>query len=135
MKKNRLLLSVQILVLLSLLLTACGAKPAEVNFPTGRFVRSDDPNRVFIFNEDGTWIVLGGKGATDTLVTATYRVDGNVLTETSNDGGCETNVDFNYTFDGTNLTFNYVGDPDEDRGCIGRWADLNNVTYIRSEAE
>jgi hypothetical protein len=120
-------------LLFSVVLAACGAEPAgEANFPTGKFVRSDNENRVFIFNEDGTLLVLEGS---TTLVRATYSVDGNVFTETSNDGGCETNVDFNYTFDGTNLTFNYVGDPDDDLDCGGRRADFNNVTYIRAESE
>jgi hypothetical protein len=130
MKHKKSLMLMTGLLLLSLILTACGASRAPSNFPTGKFVRADNENRAFIFNEDGTWIVLEGS---TTLVTATYSVEGNVFTETSNNGGCETNVDFTYTFDGTNLTFNYVGDPDDDLGCGGRWADMNNVTYILSE--
>jgi hypothetical protein len=129
MKNNRLL--VPILVLLSLLLAACGSPSSgEANFPTGKFIRADNENRAFVFNEDGTWNVLEGSS---TLVRATYSVAGNVFTETSNNGGCETNVDFTYTFDGTNLTFNYAGNPDDDRGCDGRWADMNNVTYVLSK--
>jgi hypothetical protein len=134
MKNNQLLSPVLGLILLSILLAACGSNPSGgASFPTGKFVRADDENRVFVFNEDGTWIVLGGIGGSDTLVKATYKVDGNILTETSNDGGCQTNMDFTYTFDGTNLTFNYAGNPEEDRGCPGRWADMNNVTYVRLE--
>jgi hypothetical protein len=131
MKNNKLFLSAQILTLLSLLLAACGSPPSgEASFPTGKFVRSDNENRVFIFNEDGTWLVLEGSS---TLVRATYSVNGNIFTETSNDAGCETNVDFTYTFDGTNLTFNYVGDPDDDLGCGGRRSDFDNVTYTLSQ--
>ena len=52
-----------------------------------------------------------------------------MFTETSNTGGCDTNVSFNYTFDGTNLTFSYVGDPKTDADCTGRNADFNNVMY------
>lgn len=131
MKKNKLFLLVPILILLSLLLAACGSPSSEeANFPTGKFVRADNANRVFNFNEDGTWTVFEGSTR---LVRATYSVKGNVFTETSNDGGCETNVDFTYTFDGTNLTFNYAGNPDDDLGCGGRWADMNNVTYILSK--
>jgi len=128
MKNNKLLLLVLGLMLLSLLLVACGPTK-EANFPTGKFIKSGEPNRGFIFNEDGTWIVLEGSS---TLVRATYSVDGNIFTETSNDAGCETSVDFTYTFDGTNLTFNYVGDPADDP-CSGRKADFNNVTYILSK--
>ena len=129
MKNKKSPLPVLGLLLFSLLLAACSSAK-ETNFPTGKFVRADNENRVFVFNEDGTWIVLEGSS---TLVRATYSAKGNVFTETSNDGGCKTNVDFTYTFDGTNLTFNYVGDPDDDLGCSGRRADLDNVTYTLSE--
>ena len=129
MKNKRFVLLVFGMILLSLLLAAC-SPIKEASFPTGKFIKVGESTRSFIFNEDGTWIVLEGSS---TLVTATYSVDGNVFTETSNDGGCETNVDFNYTFDGKNLTFNYVGDPDDDLGCGGRRPDMNNVTYTLSK--
>jgi hypothetical protein len=128
MKNSKFFLLVLSLMLPSLLLIACGST-REAGFPTGKFIKSGEPNRAFIFNEDGTWIVLEGSS---TLVRATYSVDGNVFTETSNDGGCETNVDFIYTFDGTNLTFNYVDNPGDDP-CGGRRVDLNNVTYTLSD--
>lgn len=115
------------LLLLSLILAACSSSSSS--FPTGKFIKSGTTDYGFIFNEDGTWSVFNGD---ITLVNATYSVAGNVFTETSNDGGCETNVSFTYTFDGTNLTFNYVGNPEDD-ACEGRRADLNNVTYILSE--
>ncbi|KAA0264206.1 MAG: hypothetical protein EDM79_17730, partial [Chloroflexi bacterium] len=67
------------------------------------------------------------------FVTATYEVNGNVLTETGNNGGCESPVDFNYTFDGSKLTLTYVGNPEDDKECSGRYADFNNVTYVLSE--
>ncbi len=63
----------------------------------------------------------------------TYVVDGNVYTETSNNGGCsDVPKDFTYTFDGEKLTFNYVDDPADD-ACAGRRVDFNNVTYTLSE--
>ncbi|HSL42843.1 MAG TPA: hypothetical protein VK897_05390 [Anaerolineales bacterium] len=129
MKNKRFVLLVSGMILLSLLLAAC-SPTKEASFPNGKFIKVGESTRSFIFNEDGTWIVLEGSS---TLVRATYSVDGTVFTETSNDGGCETNVDFTYRFDGKNLTFNYAGDPDDDFGCSGRRADMNNVTYTLSE--
>jgi hypothetical protein len=117
--------------LLSLLLAACGSpSPEEASFPTGKFVRSDNKNHGWIFNEDGTWMVFEGGS---TLVRATYSVEGDIFTEESNDAGCTAvPMRFRYTFDGTNLTFNYVGDPQDD-WCSGRKNDMNNVTYVLSE--
>jgi hypothetical protein len=101
--------------------TAAGA-----NFPVGKFIKAGTTNYGLMFNADGTYYVFEG----DTIfVHGTYRADGNVFTETSNDGGCPTNVSFNYAFDGAKLTFTYVGNPDDDKDCKGRHADFNNVTY------
>lgn len=103
---------------------------ASSNFPTGKFIQSGKTDYGLLFNADGTFSVFEGE---NTFVRATYTVEGNVFTETSNDGGCETNESFTYTFDGTNLTFNYVGNPDDDTVCAGRHADFNNVTYTLLE--
>lgn len=98
----------------------------SANFPTGKFIKEGETDYGLAFNADGTFYVFQG----DTVfVHATYKVDGNTFTETSNDGGCETNVSFTYTFDGTHLTFNYAGNPDDDKDCTGRHADFNGVTY------
>ena len=126
MNKKKVLCLIAGLVLVSLILTAC-ASPAPSNFPTGKFVKVGTTNYGLVFNEDGTFSVFQGSSI---LVKGTYSVKDNVLTETSNDGGCKTNVDFTYTFDGTNLTFNYAGNPDDDLGCDGRHDDFNNVTYV-----
>ena len=117
------------LLLLSLILAACGGS-SNSGFPTGKFLKESSSNSGLIFNEDGTFSAFANN---TTIITGTYSVDGNVFTETSNTGGCETNVSFNYTFDGTNLTFTYVGNPEDDAGCTGRYADFNNVTYILSK--
>jgi len=98
----------------------------EANFPNGKFIKAGTTNYGLLFNADGTFSVFEGD---HTYVRATYTVEGDVFTETSNTGGCETNESFTYTFDGTNLTFNYVGNPDADIACAGRHADFNNVTY------
>ena len=129
MKNKKLYLLVVGLMLASLILSACGST-AKSNFPTGKFIKSGETDYGLKFNADGTFEVFRGEV---TYVTSTYKVDGNVLTETSNDGGCDTNVSFNYTFDGSKLTFTYVGNPEDDMSCSGRHADFNNVTYILSE--
>jgi len=128
MKSKKSLVLLAGLLLLSVLLAACGSSE-ESNFPSGKFIKAGTDYGL-LFNTDGTFSVFNGS---QTLVEGTYSVDGNVLTETSNNGGCETNVSFNYTFDGTNLTFNYVGNPDDDVACDGRHTDFNNVTYTLSE--
>ncbi|WKZ40795.1 MAG: hypothetical protein QY328_01925 [Anaerolineales bacterium] len=114
------------LVVLSLVLAACGGGSAASGFTPGKYLKQNSMNSGLEFKEDGTFAVFSG----DTiLVTGTYKVEGNVFTETSNTGGCDTNVAFNYTFDGSKLTFTYAGTPQDDADCSGRYADFNNVTY------
>lgn len=126
MKKTLLLLVVG---LMALLLPACASAEAG-DFPTGKFIKSGETDYGLKFNSDNTFAVFQGE---TTYVTGTYKVDGDVFTETSNDGGCDTNVSFHYTFDGSKLTFSYVGDPQKDASCTGRHADFNNVTYTLSK--
>ena len=102
----------------------------DSNFPNGRLIKAGTTNYGLLFNADETFSVFEGD---NTFVRATYAVEGNVFTETSNTGGCETNESFTYTFDGINLTFNYVGNPDDDAACTGRHADFNNITYTLVE--
>ena len=115
------------LLLLSLLLVACGSTK-EANFPTGKFLKSGTVNHGLVFNEDGTFSVFDGN---ITIVNGTYGVDGDIYTDESNNQNCPS-MSFKYTFDGTNLTFNYVGNPADDP-CDGRRNDFNNVTYILSK--
>jgi hypothetical protein len=115
------------LMLLSLLLVACGPTK-EANFPTGKFLKSGTVNHGLVFNEDGTFSVFDGN---ITIVNGTYSVDGNIYTDESNNQSCPP-MSFKYTFDGTNLTFNYVGNPADDP-CDGRRADFSDVTYIISK--
>lgn len=100
------------------------------NFPTGKFIKAGTTNYGIMFNANGSFHVFDGDNI---FVRGTYSVDANIFTETSNDGGCETNVSFTYTFDGTNLTFNYVGNPEDDTTCSGRYADFNNGRYTLSQ--
>ncbi|MBL8062439.1 MAG: hypothetical protein JNK32_05430 [Anaerolineales bacterium] len=131
----------------ALLLTACGGSsapttapaaqteaptvatetPVSLPFPSGRFIKSGRTDYGLLFGADKTFTVFQGDRA---QIHATFTVEGNVFTETSNDGACETNVSFNYVFDGTNLTFSYVGNSDDDKDCGGRYDDFNNVTYV-----
>lgn len=112
-----------------LLLMGCGSA-GKSDFPTGRFIKSGETDYGLKFNPDGTFSVFQGD---TTFVTGTYKADDKVFTETSNDGGCDTNVSFNYTFDGSKLTLSYAGDPEKDASCTGRHADFNNVTYTLSK--
>ncbi len=129
MKSKNLLVLVIGLVLVSLILGACSAS-GKSGFPTGKFIKSGTTDYGLVFNKDGTFWVFNGAG---TLVHGTYSVDGDIFTETSNTGGCTTNVNFKYSFDGKNLTFNYADNPEDDASCYGRLADFNNVTYALSK--
>ena len=124
--KNKKLFVVGLL-LLSLMLAACGSS-SKSGFPTGKFVKSNNENHGFIFNEDKTFSVFDGS---ITIVNGTYSVDGDIFTDESNSQGCPP-LSFKYTFDGTNLTFNYVSNPADDP-CGGRRSDFNNQIYILSK--
>jgi predicted secreted protein len=126
MKKDKLLLLVSVLGLLSLLLVACGSKKeADLPFPTGKFISSADPNFAQVFNEDGTFRAIW-RGST--LATGTYRVSGDTFTTESSDSGCPP-WSFKYTWDGTNLTFNYIGDRVDDPCGGTRGNAFDNQTY------
>ena len=124
--KNKKLFAIGLL-LLSLMLAACGSS-GKSGFPTGKFVKSNNENHGFIFNENKIFSVFDGSM---TIVNGTYSVDGDIFTDESNSQSCPP-FSFKYTFDGTNLTFNYVGNPADDP-CGGRRSDFNNQTYILSK--
>lgn len=146
MKQNKFFFLLTTLMLFAMIASACGstaptesssietAAPTEEvsvqSFPTGRFIQEGSREYGLTFNEDGTFSV---GNSTNTFLTGTYTADDKTFTETSNTGGCGTNIIFNYTFDGKNLTFTYAGNPQDDAGCSGRYADFNNVTYTLSE--
>jgi len=115
------------LLLLSLMLAACGSSNHS-GFPTGKFVKSDNVNRVLSFNKDGTFSVFDSSVS---LVSGKYSVDGDTVTDVANSQGCPP-MKFMYTFDGKNLTFNYVGIPADDP-CDGRRNDFDNQTYLLSK--
>jgi hypothetical protein len=127
MKNNKLLLLVLSLVFLSYLLVACGTAK-DASFPAGKFIKSGTVDHGLVFNKDGTFSVFDGGS---TIVNGKYSVDGDIYTDKSNDQNCPA-MSFKYTFDGTNLTFDYVGNPADDP-CDGRRGDFNNVTYTLSK--
>ena len=93
MKSKKLFVAVIGLVFVSLILASCSSTSGNANFPTGKFIKSGTMDYGLAFNQDGTFSVFSGPA---TLVSGTYKVDGNIFTETSNDGGCKTIMDFNY---------------------------------------
>ena len=128
MKKDKLL--VLGVMLLSLLLAACGLKTeANLPFPTGKFISSADPDFAQVFNEDGTFRAIW-KGST--LATGTYSVNGDTFTTESSDSGCPA-WSFKYTWDGTNLTFNYIGVRADDPCGGTRGNAFDNQIYTLSE--
>jgi hypothetical protein len=150
MKNQKLWFLINDLLMISLTMAACTSnipttvptsvptptiQPTEapsdsaINFPIGKFINSGDPNYGHIFNEDGTFSAFAGSS---TLVTGTYSVDGDTFTIESDDSGCPP-WSFKYTFDGTNLTFNYIGDRADDPCGVHRGPAFDNVTYHLSK--
>ena len=129
MKNKKLLVTVIGLVFVSLILAACSSS-WKSGFPTGKFIDPNDANGGGLqFNADGTWTAFNKAYV---LARGTYSVDGDTYIEESNNGGCSAPMSFKYTFDGTNLTFNYIGNPADD-SCDGRRAGFDNVTYTLSK--
>ncbi len=130
MNTKKLALLALALLLALLTLSTCGGSK-QANFPTGKFIKSGETDYGLIFNTDGTFGVFIDGGVI--VVNGTYTVKGDTFTETGNDGGCKSPVEFKYTFDGEKLTFKYAGNAEADRDCDGRYADFNNVTYTLSK--
>lgn len=116
------------LMLLSSMLIGCGGSSKSA-FPTGKFVDATNENGGLIFNKDGTWSAYNG---IYTVAKGTYSADNQYYTEESSNSGCPEPINFKYIFDGTNLNFNYVGNPADDP-CDGRRSGFDNKTYILSK--
>jgi len=131
MKDKKFLWLIIGLTVLALSLAACGASASDkANFPTGKFINPNDENGGGMqFNADGTWTAFNKAYI---LAKGTYSVDGDTYIEESNNGGCSAPISFKFTFDGTNLTFKYAGNPADD-SCDGRRAGFDNVTYTLSK--
>jgi len=79
------------------------------------------------------WLIANLERSTIyTFINAAYSVDSDTFTEKSSVHDCPgVPRSFKYTFDGKNLTFNYIGDPADDP-CTSRRGDFDNVTYTQS---
>lgn len=126
MRRNIVLLMLA-LVVGTLILTGCGStSKVDSNFPTGKFLLSDSEYEGIYFNQDGTWSAFAF-GAT--IAEGKYHVKGDVYTEETSPEGCPTDASYQYSFDGTNLKFELVG---EDT-CENRRESLNGITYVLSQ--
>ena len=100
------------------------SEPAA-SFPTGRFVSAKDKAVAFQYNEDGTFGVFLGKVQ---VLDGIYSVEGNLITSenpTETDPQCQGDATYQWSFDGSNLTFAPTG---EDT-CKAR-REANADTYI-----
>ena len=113
------------LVLASLILAACSSSAAS-NFPTGKFVLPDSEYEGIYYNKDGTW---SGFAFGQETAKGTYRVKGDLYTEEASPDACPTAATYKYSFDGTNLKFELVGED----SCQNRRESYDGVTYVLSK--
>ena len=113
------------LVLASLALAACGST-VDSSFPTGKFTLSDSEYEGIYFNKDGTW---SGFAFGQETAKGTYHVKGDLYTEEISPDACPTAATFKYSFDGTNLKFEMVGE----ESCQNRRESYNGITYVLSK--
>jgi len=127
MENKKIILLEILLVLLSLALAACSSiSSTKSNFPTGKFVLPDSTSEGIYFNEDGTW---SGFYWEQTVAEGTYYVEGDLYTEEAGPKACPTSATYRYSFDGTNLKFELVGEDN----CQNRRASFDGVTYVLSK--
>jgi len=99
---------------------------ATANFPdSGKFVENGKNGHYIVFKEGNVYEIYDGGFR---VASGTYKVEGNVYTELSSDSNCGPLMSFTYQYDGTNLTYNYIDDPQTDT-CNIRVPDYNNATY------
>lgn len=115
------------MMLTTLIFTACGQQSsAASSFPTGKFVLPEDASQGINFNKDGTWSGFFGD---QTVAEGSYQVKGDLYTEEAGPKACPTSATYKYSFDGTNLKFDLVGED----GCQNRRESLDGVTYVLSK--
>ena len=127
--KKKMLLLVVILMLASLALSACGSSDKS-GFPTGKFLNpNSDIGAGMEFSEDGTWRAFNSGY---TLARGTYRIEGDLYIEESNNGNCPVPMEYKFTFDGTNLKFELT-DQSRNDSCGERKMGFDGITYVLSE--
>ena len=123
MKRNMIFLMIG-LVFASIIIAACGStSDVDSSFPTGKFTLKDSEYEGIYFNTDRTWSAFAF-GAN--IAEGTYHVKGDLYTEEANPEGCPTDATYKYSFDGTNLKFELVGED----ACENRRESLNGITYV-----
>ena len=121
--KNKILTITVVMMLASLILTACGSSsPSDVGFPTGKFVDAENDLVGYYFNDDMTWAyfsygAIGAEGK--------YQLKDNQWIETGT-ADCSFPGTYEWTFDGTNLKFTLVG---EDK-CDPRRESTDGKTFV-----
>jgi hypothetical protein len=101
------------------------------NFPTGKLVLRDDKLSYFIFTDDGRW----GRYLEGLRIgSGTFRVEGDIYTLTSFHGPepCPVPMSYQFTFDGTYLTFKLTDESKKDP-CSGRRQNYNDTTWVLSK--
>jgi hypothetical protein len=137
MQSNKRFLLVMVLILAGLAACSPAATPEPVvtndpasNFPVGKFIDQDDRFRGFYFNEDSTWIAID---TGEHVAKGTYRVNGDLYIEETNDQDCPAPMTYQYSFDGTNLTFQLTEASKADT-CQPRMQGFNGKTYVLQAA-
>jgi hypothetical protein len=110
------------LVLVVLLLTACGGGADSADFPTGKFVLPDNEFAGYQFNADGSWSYFF---AGTTEAGGKYAVKGDQWIEQGTDE-CPFPGTYSWTFNGTQLTFKLVGEDE----CQPRRDSTDGQTFI-----
>ncbi len=150
MKNNRMILTVLVVLISTVLLVACSAanqatptpepptptvmvEPTatpKLAFPVGKFVNPNDPDGSgFEFNADGTWNAFNRSFV---LARGTYKTDGDQYIEQTSNSNCPEPMSFNYSFDGTNLKFSLT-DQSQNDTCAERKQAFDGKTYVLSK--
>ena len=117
------------LMLASLVLSACGSSDKS-GFPTGKFVNPDSEIGAGMeFKEDGSWRAFNSGY---TLARGTYRIEGDLYIEESNNGNCPVPMQYKFSFDGTNLKFDLT-DQSRNDSCGERKMGFDGATYVLSK--
>jgi hypothetical protein len=118
-------LSIILLVVFTLTLSACSSANDTKKFPTGRFTSSTSPANEYEFKEDNTWAYyMGG------LMSAkgSYRIEGNQWIEEGTKE-CSFTGTYEWSYDGKKLSFAMVGDDQ----CAPRKEATNGQTFVLSD--